>query len=134
MVAAIMLLASACHRATVPAVTTVTNTPIINTEIKNTSGQTILAGHASISSMQMPNYKTWYDASYNSYTADAAITQLLKPLLPNKRIEVFLGSWCGDSKREVPRMIKILQQAGMDTAKTLSTQLPRNRSLDQTGC
>ncbi len=117
MVAAIIVLASACHRATVPAVTTVTNTPIINTEIKNASGQTILAGHASISAMQMPNYKTWYDASYNSYTTDATTTGQLKPLLQNKRIEVFLGSWCGDSKREVPRMIKILQQAGMDTAK-----------------
>ena len=117
MVAAIMVLAVACHRATVPAVTTVTYTPIINTEIKNASGQMILAGHASISAMQMPNYKTWYDASYNSYTTDVATTAQLKPLLQNKSMEVFLGSWCGDSRREVPRMIKILQQAGMDTAK-----------------
>ena len=52
MVAAIMVLAVACHRATVPAVT-ITNTPVINTEIKNASGQMILAGHASISAMQM---------------------------------------------------------------------------------
>jgi thiol-disulfide isomerase/thioredoxin len=116
MVAAIMVLAVACHRATVPAVTSVTNSPVINTEIINASGQTILAGRASISAMQMPNYKTWYDASYNNYTIDASITEQLKPLLQNKRMEVFLGSWCGDSKREVPRMIKILQHAGMDTA------------------
>jgi predicted Zn-dependent protease len=117
MVAAIMVLAVACHRATVPAVTTYNNTPVINTEIQNASGQTILAGHASISAMQMPNYKAWYDAAYNSYTIDASATEQLKPLLQNKRMEVFLGSWCGDSKREVPRMIKILQNAGMDTAK-----------------
>lgn len=117
MVAAVMVLAVACHRATVPAGTSVTNTPVINTEIKNASGQTILAGHASISAMQMPNYKAWYDASYNSYTVDTAAAKQLQPLLQNKSMEVFLGSWCGDSKREVPRMIRILQQTGMDTAK-----------------
>lgn len=117
MVVAIIVLAIACHRAILPAITTVTNTPIINTEIKNASGQTILAGHASISALQMPNYKAWYDDSYNSYTVDAAASKQLQPLLQNKSIEVFLGSWCGDSKREVPRMIRILQQAGMDTAR-----------------
>ncbi len=116
MVAAIMVLAAACHRATVPSISTV-NTPIINNEIKNESGQIILAGHASISAMQMPNYKTWFDDSYNKYTIDAPTTEQLKPLLQNKRMEIFLGSWCGDSKREVPRMIKVLQNAGMDTTK-----------------
>lgn len=117
MVTAIMLLAVACHRATIPATSIIMNTPVINTEIKNESGQTILAGHASISAMQMPNYKTWFNDSYNKYTIDAVATEQLKPLLQNKRIEIFLGSWCGDSRREVPHMIKILQNAGMDTAK-----------------
>ena len=42
MVAAILVCAAACRRAAVPAVT-----PIVNTEIKNESGQTILAGRAS---------------------------------------------------------------------------------------
>jgi tetratricopeptide (TPR) repeat protein len=111
-VAAIIVLAAACHRALVPVVTSP-----VNKEIKNEAGQTILAGQASISSMQMPSYKAWYDDSYNKYTVDAGVAQQIKPLLRNKRMEVFLGSWCGDSRREVPRMIKVLQQAGMDTAK-----------------
>lgn len=112
MVAAIIVCAVACHRALIP-----TTTPIINTEIKNESGQTILAGHASVSSMQMPNYKSWFDDSYNKYTVDMIAAEQLKPLLQNKRMEIFLGSWCGDSRREVPRMLKVLQNAGMDTAK-----------------
>jgi tetratricopeptide (TPR) repeat protein len=111
-VAVVVLLTASCHRATVP-----TATPIINQEIKNEAGQTILAGRATISSMQMPAYKTWYDDSYNKYAVDAAAAQQIKPLLQNKRMEVFLGSWCGDSRREVPRMIKVLQAAGMDTTK-----------------
>jgi len=111
MVAVILVLTVACHRATVPA-----TTPIINTEIKNASGQLILAGHASPSAMQQPNYKAWFDKSHESYTIDTPAVQQLKPLLKNKSVEIFLGSWCGDSKREVPRMLKILSNADVDTA------------------
>jgi thiol-disulfide isomerase/thioredoxin len=111
-VAAIIVCAAACHRATIPTVT-----PVVSTEIKNESGQTILVGRATVSSMQMPNYKTWFDDSYNKYTVDVTSTQQLKPLLQNKRMEIFLGTWCGDSRREVPRMLKILQTAGMDTTQ-----------------
>jgi thiol-disulfide isomerase/thioredoxin len=32
-------------------------------------------------------------------------------------IQLFFGTWCGDSKREVPRMLKVLYQSGFkDTA------------------
>ncbi len=111
MVAAIICIATACHRSLVPA-----TTPVTNLEIKNESGQLILAGHGSHSVLQQPNYKAWYDQSYNAYMDDAAMVAQLKPLLAKKSIEIFLGSWCGDSKREVPRMLKILQHADMDTA------------------
>lgn len=111
-VAVILVCTAACHRAIIPVVT-----PVINTEIKNESGQTILVGRASVSAMQMANYKTWFDDSYNKYTVDAGSTQQLKPLLQNKRMEIFLGTWCGDSRREVPRMLKILQSAGMDSTQ-----------------
>ncbi len=111
MVAAIIVLAVACRRATIPAAT-----PVVNTEIKNESGQTILAGHTSLSAMQWPAYKTWFDNSYNSYIVDTVSAKQLQPYLQNKRMEIFLGSWCGDSKREMPRMIKVLQNAGMVTA------------------
>ncbi len=111
MVAAILCMVSACHRTLVPV-----TTPITNLEIKNESGQLILAGHGSISVLQQPNYKPWYDKSYDTYTVDTSVTAELKPLLNQKRMEIFLGSWCGDSKREVPRMLKLLQNTGMDTA------------------
>jgi tetratricopeptide (TPR) repeat protein len=108
-IAAAFICAVACQRATLPAGT------IINTEIKNENGQMILAGQATPYAMQLPNYKAWYDQSYNSYTVDLATVQVLQPLLKGKKMEIFLGSWCGDSRREVPRMLKILEQAGMDT-------------------
>jgi tetratricopeptide (TPR) repeat protein len=110
-IVAVAALFAACNQSIVPS-----TTPIINTEIVNEKKLTILAGHCSISSMQMANYKEWYDKNYNEYKVDSSVVPAIKPMLQNKTIEIFLGSWCGDSKREVPRMLKVLQAASFDTS------------------
>lgn len=109
--ALICAIASGCHHAAIPSAT-----PVVNTQIQSTSGTTILAGHCSLSMLQTIPYKDWFDRAYNAYTVDTFTTHIIQPRLANKTIEVFLGSWCGDSKREVPRLIKILQAANFDTA------------------
>ncbi len=111
MVAAIALLAVSCQHNMVPSATAFTNA-----EIKNTNGQTILAGHCSPAILHTAGYKEWYDASFTGYTVDKATVSQISPLLQNKTIEVFLGSWCGDSKRETPRMMKLLEEASFDTS------------------
>lgn len=88
--------------------------PILNME--KGSGASMLLGRASVSALQKSPYKDWYDAGFNNYRADNLITQSIRPLLANKKIEIFLGTWCGDSKREVPNMIRILTDAGYDTS------------------
>lgn len=111
MMAAVCIAATACNRNAMPS-----STPITNAQVQNEQGKTILAGHCSVSILQTGAYKEWFDKSYNNYTVDTATIHLMQPYLANKTIEIFLGSWCGDSKREVPRMIKILQLASFDTA------------------
>lgn len=112
MVIAILVMVIACHRTIVPA-----TVPVNNTEISNANGQIMLLGKAPLSALQWPNYKPWFDASYQSYQVDQVVTEQLKKELRNKRMDIFLGTWCGDSKREVPHMLKILEGAGMDTGK-----------------
>lgn len=111
MVAAILVCALACHRATIPA-----GTQLSNAKTLNQSGQTILVGPASLSILQRIDNKSWYDNAYQNYSVDLSKAQELKPRLERKRMKIFLGSWCGDSKRELPRMLKVLELAGMDTA------------------
>ncbi len=31
-----------------------------------------------------------------------------EPLLKDKKITIFMGTWCGDSRREVPRVLQML--------------------------
>ena len=99
-----------CNHAAMPSSTPFTDYTIINEE-----GNSILAGHCSGSVFKQYPQKEWFDISYGSYQPDTSILPALQPLLHNKIIEIFLGSWCGDSKREVPRMLKILGAASFDT-------------------
>ena len=45
---------------------------------------------------------------------DAGMAQALASVEPGAEVTVFLGTWCGDSRREVPRFWKALDGAGGD--------------------
>jgi len=92
-------------------------TPILNQEIVNENGQPMLLGHCSISAFRKDNFKDWFNINFNSFVIDTATVELIKPLLKKKAITIFMGTWCGDSKQQVPKMIKILLAAGFDTTR-----------------
>ena len=43
---------------------------------------------------------------------DAETARALATVEPGAEVTVFLGTWCGDSRREVPRLWKALDEAG----------------------
>ncbi|HEY0677383.1 MAG TPA: hypothetical protein VGD17_03815 [Chitinophagaceae bacterium] len=71
-------------------------------------GNTILLGRISVSHLQQPPFNEWYAKEYAAYKPDSVVTDSLANLMAPYRFEIFLGTWCGDSKREVPRLMKIL--------------------------
>lgn len=92
------------------------STPIQNTEITVEGKQPMLLGHCSIDAFLRVPYNSWFTTNYKNYLVDSLAITELRPLLKKKRIDLFMGTWCGDSKREVPIMIKILEAAGFDTS------------------
>lgn len=100
-----------CNQKAIPS-----HTCIVNTTILNENNQPILAGHCSLAILQHDPYAEWYTKNYQEYKVDTLTAMKLSPFLQNKTMEIFLGSWCGDSKREVPKMLKLLQVAGFDTS------------------
>lgn len=83
---------------------------------KDWEGNEILVGQ--ISYAQMTQYtKAWFDKEYDFYRVNAERLKKIKPLLKDKRVVLIMGTWCEDSQREVPGMMKILNEAGYNTAK-----------------
>ncbi len=51
-----------------------------------------------------------YDTRRQSYVADADVLQLLaSSITPDDRLEIYLGTWCPDSQREVPKVLRIVE-------------------------
>ena len=82
------------------------------TAAKNKSGD--LVGFANKESFNQAPYNTWFQQKYDAYKTDEATISSLKEELKGIKIKGFMGTWCGDSKRETPRFYKILEQANFD--------------------
>ena len=80
-------------------------------------GKPMLLGLHTKEDLQQSPYAVWYNKNYADYKIDSITANQLKPLLKNKKIEIFMGTWCGDSKREVPRMFKLLEYAGVQPSQ-----------------
>jgi tetratricopeptide (TPR) repeat protein len=58
-------------------------------------------------------YAEWYKPNYENYSPNAEIIAQLKKSGPSAfTLKIVFGSWCGDSKRELPKMMKVLNAAG----------------------
>lgn len=53
-------------------------------------------------------FKASYDPNYNSYTPDSTSFNQLSKSLNGKKVTIVLGTWCGDSKYQVPHFLKIM--------------------------
>jgi len=69
----------------------------------------MLIGECSKKALQKAPFNEWFDKNYSTYKVNDTLTLLIKPLIGEKTFILFMGTWCGDSKREIPRMLKILE-------------------------
>lgn len=70
-----------------------------------------LIGTANKASFLQAPYQSWFDANFTNYKIDIATTTLLKKHLKGVTIKGFMGTWCGDSKREIPHFYKVMEAA-----------------------
>ena len=76
--------------------------------------KTMLLGKEDRSALKVAPFDAWYNRSYASYTVKEDQKEDITKGLKGVTITTFMGTWCGDSKRETPRMFKILDQTGFD--------------------
>ncbi len=77
-------------------------------ELEDGNGKIKLLGLINDTRLKEPPFNQWFDQEYASYIPDSSVIDRIKKIQsPKDSIVVFLGTWCGDSKREVPRFSKI---------------------------
>lgn len=68
----------------------------------------MLLGKISVSDLKAAPYAKWFVDGYETYDVKGTKMEDLKTLLDGVNIKIFMGTWCSDSQREVPRFYKIL--------------------------
>lgn len=96
-------------------------------EINTKNGQTFLVGKISVDDFKTKSYNTWYSKNYDDYQVDEKIITPHKKILHSYKILLFMGTWCGDSKREVPRFIKILENIDFPSENLKIVALDRRK-------
>lgn len=86
----------------------------VHAEIPDLNSTGHLVGEVGIAEFQQQPYKQWFDKNYSAHAVDVEILEDLQSLLTDVSITVFMGTWCHDSQREVPALLKILDAISFD--------------------
>jgi thiol-disulfide isomerase/thioredoxin len=75
--------------------------------------EVILVGSAPRSVLQAEELFPWFGVAYRSYVPEPETLEKIKSSSPGKKFLVFVGTWCTDTKRELPRFLKVTDGAGI---------------------
>ncbi|MEN8788234.1 MAG: thioredoxin family protein [Flavobacteriaceae bacterium] len=80
-------------------------------EVESRSGGTDLVGNFSPDRLKSEPFAEWFQTFYDYHEIDEAQLKKFEADLKQYHILVFMGTWCSDSQREIPALMKILEKA-----------------------
>ena len=92
---------------------TMINTVVVDADIN----KEILLGYVNEDGLKNYSVFTSADMYYNRYNVNSELTGIIKENSNEITIKVIFGSWCGDSKVNVPAFQKIVDSSGYDKTK-----------------
>jgi len=84
----------------------------LNQEITSLSGEPILLGRVNREGLVKEPYLSWLQQEYNEYKPDVLTLDKIEDEFKEVDLLVFLGTWCEDSQREIPRLYRIIDYLG----------------------
>jgi hypothetical protein len=79
------------------------------------TGKNMYMGFGDKSVFKDTAFSTWYDAEHDVYTPDTKVLEAITPeMMKDVKLTIVLGTWCKDTKREVPRLMKIFETIKYD--------------------
>lgn len=90
----------------------------LNRTFTQQNGAVHYLGEIRPEALQEAPFATWYDTMYEAGVPQKKLVrQLRKQIGAVDSITLFMGTWCGDSRREVPRLFRILEEINYDMSR-----------------
>jgi thiol-disulfide isomerase/thioredoxin len=115
----------------------------INQRVKDEKSKTeILVGLCDREGLLSCDFASSYNEEFSKYKLDDETINNLREKMQGVKSVIVLGTWCGDSKEQVPRFLKIVELAGIPIEevkmiavnrdkKTLDIDVKKEYSIDK---
>lgn len=97
-----------------------------NKEIKK-GNSSVLLGKINQEALSSKPFQEWFQKNKDAYHPKIEVINKIKPLLPNYTITAFMGTWCGDSKRDIPKLYAVLEAANFQMDRLTIIAVARDR-------
>ena len=91
------------------------------------SNSRMLVGLSNRHGLQQDPFSGWFNEEYGAYELNKEAVQGIKNNSKNLSIKLFMGTWCKDSRREVPRIYRILDAVGFYEPRLTLINLDREK-------
>ena len=86
-----------------------TSQKAITASVENNVSEEMILGEFKQNELTKNKYADWYLPEYTDYEVESVKLKGLEDKVSQYEIVTFVGTWCEDSKRELPRLYKILE-------------------------
>ena len=94
----------------------------------------ILIGHCDLNGLQeFPGLEEYFSHALHEYIIDPDHMGVLIPVVNEFDITIVLGTWCSDTRVQVPVFIRILQDTGYDLERLNIIAVNRQKTAEGTG-
>lgn len=91
----------------------------------------MIVGKFTMEDLQKEPYAAWFNSGFEGFDPADEAMQTIKNNISEYEIVLFMGTWCPDSRREVPKLLKILDQANFDFSKLTMVGVDRNKTTPE---
>lgn len=92
----------------------------------------VLIGPCDRKGLESDVFAEYYHNEYKAYNMDASIVKRIKDLKKGVEVIIVMASWCHDSKVQVPRFYKIMDEAGVRESKLTLIAVDRAKTAGDT--
>ena len=92
------------------------------------TGKPMLIGLCDRTAFVDTNFAWWYNSGYKFYRPEASVIEKLELVEKEYTITIVMGTWCSDSRREIPRFYKILDELKCPKENILLINVDREKA------